>query len=100
NEKVDGIRILKGVELNILKDGTVDIADRVLEQLEFVGAGIHSYFNMDQREMTNRLLRVMENPNVDAIYHPTARQIQKRDAIHVDMERVIEVANDSGVTLD
>ncbi len=100
NEELTGIKILKSIELNILKDGSVDIADDVLEKLDVVGAAVHSYFNLSREEMTKRFLRTIENPNVDIIFHPTARQIQRRDAIQLDIERVIEASKDQGTILD
>lgn len=95
NDKVKGIRVLKGVELNIQKDGTLDISDEVLEGLDVVGAAVHSNLNMEKDEMTKRVLKAMENPNVDIICHPTERQIQKREAVQLDIEHVIEVAKDT-----
>jgi len=100
NEQLTDIRILKGVELNILKDGSLDISDRVLKGLDVVSAGIHSHFNLNKEEMTRRVLKAIENPNVDILCHPTGRQIQKRDAIQLDMEKLIEVAKDTGTILD
>lgn len=100
NKKTAGIRILKGVELNIMKDGSVDIQSKTLEGLDVVGAGIHSYFNLDKDEMTRRVLAVIENPDVDIIYHLTARQLQKREAISLDIDKVMQAAKESGTVLD
>jgi len=100
NEKSDGVRILKGVELNILKDGSVDISDDVLREMDLVGAAVHSNLNLGKEEMTNRILRAMENPNVDMLYHPTAREIQKREPVQLDMEKVMEAAKETGTVLD
>jgi len=100
NEKSAGMRILKGVELNILKDGSVDISDDVLREMDFVGAAVHSHLNLGKEEMTRRILRAIENPNVDMLYHPTAREIQKREPVQLDMEKVMEAARDTGTILD
>jgi DNA polymerase (family X) len=100
NKKIEGIRILKGVELNILKNGELDIEGRTLEQMDFVGAAVHSNFNMEREEMTKRMLKVVENPNVDILYHPTSRQIQRREPIQADMERIIQAAKDNDTILD
>ncbi|HZW58534.1 MAG TPA: DNA polymerase/3'-5' exonuclease PolX [Nitrososphaerales archaeon] len=100
NRGITGLKILKGVELNILKDGSLDISDKVLEELDVVGAAVHSNFSMGRDEMTNRVLRAIENPNVDILYHPTSRQIQRREATQLDVEKVIEVAKDYGTILD
>ena len=100
NQKIEGLRILKGVELNILKNGEVDIKDNFLEEMDFVGAAVHSNFNMEREDMTSRILKAIENPNVDILYHPTSRQIQKREPIEADMERIIQVAKDNATILD
>jgi DNA polymerase (family 10) len=100
NEQIDGIRILRGVELNILKDGSLDITDEVLEKLDFVGAAVHSHFNLNKEEMTKRVLKAIENPNVDFLCHPTTRQIQRREPIQLDTEKIIEAAKDNGTILD
>ncbi|MEM2144911.1 MAG: PHP domain-containing protein [Candidatus Jordarchaeaceae archaeon] len=100
NEQISGIRILKGVELNIMKDGSLDISDETLEELDVVSAGIHSQFKLDREEMTQRVLKAIENPNLDILCHPTTREIQKRDPIPLDMDRIIEAAKDNGTILD
>ena len=98
-QQLDGFEILKGVELNIMEDGSLDISDDTLEKLDFVGAAIHSHFNLAKNEMTRRMISAIENPNVDIIYHPTSRQLQKRDPIELDIEKVMEAAKASGTTL-
>ena len=100
NGEVEGITVLQGVELNILKDGTLDVSDQILKKLEVVSAGIHSHFDMSREEMTKRFLKAVENPNVDIIVHPTARQIQKREPIQLDIEKVIETAREAETILD
>jgi DNA polymerase (family 10) len=100
NDKLRGTRVLKGVELNIQKDGSLDISDKVLEGLDVVGAAVHSNLNMDKVEMTKRVLKALQNPNVDILCHPTERQIQKREAVQLDVERIIQVAKDTGTILD
>lgn len=98
--EVVGIKILKGVELNILKDGSLDISDKILESLDFVSAAVHSHFNLSREEMTIRILRAIENPNVDFLCHPTTRQIHKREPIPLDIEKIIEAGKDNRVILD
>ncbi len=100
NKNAREMRILKGVELNILKDGSVDIADKSLKRLDVVSAGIHSHFNMGREEITRRVLKAIENPNVDILCHPTGRQLQKREPIQLDIEKIIETAKDNGTILD
>jgi DNA polymerase (family 10) len=68
--------------------------------MDFVGAAVHSNFNMERDEMTKRILKAIENPNVDIVYHPTSRQIQRREPIQADMERIIQAAKDNETILD
>lgn len=100
NNQVDGITVLQGVELNILKDGNLDVSDEALKKLDVASAGVHSHFDMTREEMTKRVLKAMENPNVDILVHPTGRQIQKREPIQLDIEQVIQAAKDNGTILD
>lgn len=100
NEQLTGIKILKGVELNILKDGSLDISDKVLKDLDVVGAGVHSHFNLSKEEMTKRIEKALENPNLDILFHPTTRQMQKREPIQLDVEKVIEMAKETDAILD
>ena len=100
NKQLDGITILKGVELNILKDGSLDISDEALKGMEVASAAVHSHFDMSKDEMTKRVLKAVENPNVDILLHPTAREIQKREPIALDVERMIEAAKSNGTILD
>jgi len=92
NKKIRGIKILKGAEVNILKDGSLDIRDDVLAKLDVVGVSVHSLFKMSKRDMTERIVRAISNPNVDILFHPTGRLIQKRPAYDIDIERVIKEA--------
>lgn len=100
NKKLDGITVLHGVELNILKDGSLDISDAALRELDVASAGVHSHFNLNMEEMTKRVLKAIENPNVDILVHPTTRQIQKREPVQLDIEQVIEKAKETGTILD
>ncbi len=94
------IKILKGAEVNIMKDGTLDIEDEVLAKLDICGAAVHSHFNILEEQMTARIIRAMENPHVDIIYHPTGRIINKRDPYKVDVEAVIAAAKRTGTMLE
>lgn len=100
NEKLDGITVLRGVELNILKDGNLDISDQALERMDIVGAAVHSHFEMDKEEMTRRVLKAIENPNLDILFHPTSREIQRREPIKLDLEKIMDAAKDNGIILD
>ncbi len=94
------ITVLKGAEVNIMRDGTLDMADDVLGQLDVVGAAVHSFMHLGREEQTRRVLKVMENPHVDILFHPTSRIILKRDPIDVDMEAVIDCAKRTGTVLE
>lgn len=93
-------RILKGAEVNIRKDGSLDIKDEVLEKLDIVGAAIHSSFNLPKDEQTKRLIAAMENPHIDIIFHPTGRLIQERPGIEFDADAVFEAAKRTGTILE
>jgi DNA polymerase (family 10) len=99
-KEVSGIKLLKGAEVNINKDGTLDIDDETLAKLDVVGASIHSGFNMSEEEMTKRIIRAIENPNVDILFHPTGRIIQRREPYKVDIDAVIKVAKKTGTVLE
>lgn len=100
NKKNSGITILKGVELDILKDGRLDLKDEALKKLDVVGASVHSNFNLPREEQTKRVIRAIQNPNVDILFHPTGREIQKREPINLDMEAVIDAAKETGTILE
>ena len=90
-KEVPGIKILKGAEVNIMKDGSLDINDETLAKLDVVGAAVHSLFNLSEDEQTKRIIRAMENPNVDIIFHPTGRIINKRPAYPVNVDELLKV---------
>ncbi len=99
-ERIDGIEILHGVEANIMKDGSIDISNEVMKELDFVIASIHSAFRMEEKEMTSRLIKAMENEYVKIIGHPTGRILMKRDAIKLDMDAVLDAAKDNGIVME
>ena len=100
NKEVEGITVLQGMELNILKDGNLDISDEALEKLDMASAAIHSHFDMTKEEMTKRVLAALKNPNVDILVHPTTRQMPRREPIQLDIDAVIETAKETGTILD
>lgn len=93
-------RILHGCEANILSDGSIDIKDEVLEKLDYVIAGVHSSLKMPKQEMTARIIKAMQNPNVDIISHPTGRLIGQRDEYQMDFDKILEVAKKTGTILE
>ena len=96
----NNFRILSGAEVNIMKDGSLDIPSNILDKLDVVGAAIHSNFSQPVEVQTNRLIKASQNPSVDIIFHPTGRIINKRDGYPVNMERLINVAKDTGTILE
>lgn len=93
-------KILKGAEVNILKDGQFDIKAEVLAKLDFVGAAIHSYFNLSKEDQTKRIIRAMTDPNLDCIFHLTGRIINKRPPINFDFEKVLTEAKKTKTILE
>jgi DNA polymerase (family 10) len=100
NARLEGVRVLKGVEADILQDGRIDFEEDVLARLDFVIASIHTRFNMGEREMTARMLTAMDNPHLTIIGHPTGRLLLSRDPYGLDLEAVIEKAAATGVALE
>jgi len=93
-------RILHGCEVNILNNGLLDIKDEVLEKLDYVIASVHSSMKMGKKEMTERIVKALENPNVDIFAHPTGRLIGKRDEYQMDFDKILEVAKKTGTILE
>ncbi len=100
NAESAGVRVLMGSEVDILPDGSLDYPDEVMSELDFAVASVHSHFNMEEREMTERICRAIENPHVDAIGHPTGRLIGRREPYKVDMDTVISAAARHGKALE
>ncbi len=92
--------VLKGCEANIMNDGSIDITDAVLSQLDYVIAGIHSNFRMPRAEMTARLRVAMSNPHVDIISHPTGRILKRREEYEVAVGELLQIAHDTGTVLE
>jgi DNA polymerase (family 10) len=95
-----GIRLLAGIECDILADGTLDLADECLASLDIVIASIHSGFAQEGPQMTERVLRALENPHVDVLGHPTGRRLLKRPPYTLDVESVVRSAAEKGVALE
>ena len=99
-ERLDGITLLAGIECDILPDGTMDLADDCLAQLDFVVASVHSAFGLEPAAMTDRLLRALECPWVDAMGHPTGRMLLRREPLRFDIEAVLASAAAKGVAIE
>lgn len=97
---IEGIALLAGSEVNILPDGSLDYDDELLAELDWVIASVHSSFRMSTEAMTERIVRAIEHPLVDAIGHPTGRKIEQRPPYEVDLEAVIEAAARTGTMLE
>jgi len=100
NKLLKGIKILKGIEVNIKKDGTLDISDKILAKLDIVLASVHSNFKMSREAMTKRICRAMTNQNVDILAHPTGRLIQQREGYQLDFEEILACAKKTGTVLE
>ncbi|QDE87061.1 DNA polymerase/3'-5' exonuclease PolX [Myxococcus xanthus] len=100
NAAVSGVRLLKGIEVDILESGALDYADSVLEQLEVVIGSIHVRHGMDEDQMTRRLLAALDNPCLQILGHPTGRLINSREPYPVRMDEVLERAAERGVAVE
>ena len=100
SERMNGIRIFAGIEVDILGDGDLDLSDEVLCQMDMVIASVHSQFNQDREKMTERLLKAIENPNTSILGHPTGRQLLRRDAYSFDMDAILKFAAKHKVAME
>ncbi len=94
------IRILKSAEIDILADGSLDLEDTILEQMDVVLVSVHSKFNLTKAEMTRRIIRAMRHPKVNILGHPTGRLINQREPYLLDIEEVVRIAKEEGVLLE
>ena len=92
SDRMNGIRIFAGIEVDILGDGTLDLSDDVLSQMDVVIASVHSQFSLDRETMTERLLKAIENPNTSILGHPTGRQLLRRDEYAFDIHSILKSA--------
>ncbi len=100
NRRLSGITVLKGIEVDILKDGDLDLPDTALAKLDIVVASVHSFFDLPREAQTQRVIRAMRNRHVSIIGHPTGRLIGSRAPYEIDMERVIAAARELGCHLE
>ncbi len=100
NEQLEGFTVLKGIEVDIKADGTLDLSDSVLKDLDFVVASIHSGFKADERQMTERMIRAIHNDYVSTIGHPTGRIILRRRPYALNLDKVFEAAAEQGVLME
>jgi DNA polymerase (family 10) len=100
NDKIDGVTIFAGIEVDILADGDLDLSDDVLAQMDVVIASVHSVFNQEPEKMTDRLLKAVGNPNTSIVGHPTGRLQLRRDAYRFDMDAVLTAAAKNKVAME
>lgn len=100
NRQLEGIVLLKGIEVDILPDGTLDLPDTILSKLDVVVAAVHSKFDLSRDAQTMRIVRAIENRFVSIIAHPSGRLIGEREPYHVDLERIIAAAAERGCHLE
>jgi len=97
---LDGIHLLHGCEVDILKDGSLDLPDDVLEELDLVLVAVHSHFNLDRKTQTDRVIRALAHPMVDILVHPTGRLLNRREPYAIDVEAVLEAAASHDVAVE
>ncbi|HEX6534641.1 MAG TPA: DNA polymerase/3'-5' exonuclease PolX [Gemmatimonadaceae bacterium] len=100
NDELPGVRVLKGIEADILADGRIDYDRDLLDRFDYVIASVHSRFGLDRAAMTERVLRALDDPHVTILGHPTGRLLLTREAYAIDMEAVIEKAAEVGVAVE
>ncbi len=100
NARLDGITLLKGVEVDILEDGKLDLPDSLLQRLDLVVGAVHNRFDLARDRQTDRLLRAMDHPHFSILAHPTGRLIDERPACDIDLQRVIRKARERGCFLE
>lgn len=100
NRKLDGLRVFKGSEVDILQDGSLDFDDDLLSKLDYVVASVHTYFGMGRQEMTDRIVSAVRHPRVTMLGHMTGRLLLKRDAYQVDVDAVLQAAAEAGTMIE
>jgi DNA polymerase (family 10) len=100
NEELDCVTLLKGIEVDILKNGSLDLPDRVLEKLDLTVCSVHSYLDLPRDEQTERIIKAMDNRYFNILGHPTGRQIGARRPMDLDMERLMEAAVERGCFME
>jgi len=100
NDTLSGIRLLKGIECDILEDGSLDLPDEVLAELDLVVCSMHSKFDLPAEKQTERAIRAMDNPHVNILAHPTGRMMGQRGPHELDVERALQAARERGCFLE
>jgi DNA polymerase (family 10) len=100
NEKLDGIVVLKSIELDILEDGTLDLPASVLKELDLTVCSVHYKFDLSRKKQTDRILRAMDNPYFNILGHPSGRLINEREPYEIDLQKLMEAARERGCVLE
>ncbi len=100
NSSIEGVTILKSAEIDILKDGSLDLSRKTMEALDYRLASVHTNLNMNMHDMTNRIIKAMESGYVDILAHPTDRIINTRNPIQLDLDKMFDAADKNGVALE
>ncbi|HEY1376578.1 MAG TPA: DNA polymerase/3'-5' exonuclease PolX [Gemmataceae bacterium] len=100
NDSLDGFRVFKGTECDILPDGRLDFDDKLLETFDYVVASVHSHFGLSREEMTDRMVRAVRHPLVTMLGHATGRLLLKRDGYQVDLDAVLQAAAEAGTMVE
>jgi DNA polymerase (family 10) len=100
NDRLKGFTVLKAIEVDILEDGSLDLPDDVLAELDLTVCSVHSKFKLSRDKQTRRIVKAMDNPHFSILGHPTGRLINEREPYDVDMERIMEAAKDKGCVLE
>jgi DNA polymerase (family 10) len=100
NVQLDGVRVLKGIEADILADGRLDYDDDILDRFDYVIGSIHSRFAMDRAAMTERVLKALDDPRLTILAHPTGRKLLEREAYDIDLDAVLERAREVGAAVE
>ena len=100
NAKLSGLVLLKAIEMDILEDGSLDLPDEILKELDLTVCAVHYHFNLSQEAQTARIMRAMDNPYFNILAHPSGRLIQRREPYEVDMERLMRAAIERGCFME
>jgi DNA polymerase (family 10) len=100
NYELDGIELLKGAEVDILEDGSLDLPDETLRQLDLIVVSVHYKFDLSREKQTERVIKAITSPYFTILGHPTGRLINEREPYSIDMEKVMEAARDNGCVLE
>jgi len=100
NDRLDGIRLLRGIEVDILEDGSLDLDEEVLEELDIVVGSVHSKFDLHKDRQTERVIRAMDHRCFNILAHPTGRLINRRRGYELDIDRVLDAARERGCALE